>query len=389
MPPRENREEEHKECQGCGDSKENTTSGIIQEHEGISKTLCTECFYEVYDYCYSCSEVIEIDHSYSNSCNDRFCPDCFYEYHESCTECGHTMDREGGEIHWYNDYAYCYDCKPDDTESLVDRIENSIQTPNSSRIAETFVYPIHRLVGLEVECIVPSDDECIDTPLYWSNVGDGSISTDGEGMGVEMVSSPASGDLLLENINSIIGWRDDYSAYVNSSCGFHVHFNSLDLSAREVSHIAIVYQKYQKVFKSMMPNSRQSSNWCRDSLMIPSQLRRVESEYDLIELYYSEMGSTPSTNKYNDARYCGMNIHSRYYHGTIEFRLHSGTINKEKITNWISILNCIILKGLEISKFSNENFKSWMELRPNLDIFGQTLKSYICKRISKFQHLRG
>ena len=134
----------------------------------------------------------------------------------------------------------------------------------------------------------------------------------------------------------------------------------------------------------MMPNSRQSSNWCRDSEMNVNYLRRVTEEQELIDEYYETMGSYPSDDKYKDARYCGLNIHSRYYHGTIEFRLHSGTINKDKITNWISILNAIILKGIEISKFSEENFRSWLDLEPNTKIFGRRLEAYINKRTSKF-----
>ena len=189
----------------------------------------------------------------------------------------------------------------------------------------------------------------------------------------------------MNTIDSLMEWRDMYQARVNSTCGFHVHFNSIDKTPEEIANIAIVYQKYQKVLKSMMPPSRQSSNWCRDAEMDVDILRRVSDEKDLISEYYEFMGSSPSNDKYNDARYCGINIHSRYYHGTIEFRLHSGTINKTKISNWISILNIIILKGIEVSKFSDDNFKSWMESPPNINIFGDTLKDYICKRIAKFR----
>ena len=97
------------------------------------------------------------------------------------------------------------------------------------------------------------------------------------------------------------------------------------------------------------------------------------------------MDSHPSTDKYNEARYCGLNLHSRYYHGSIEFRLHSGTINKKKIVNWISICNIIIEKGIEISKFSKENIDAWIKLKPNTKIFGDVLEQYINKRTEKFK----
>ena len=100
------------------------------------------------------------------------------------------------------------------------------------------------------------------------------------------------------------------------------------------------------------------------------------------------MDSEPSTDKYNDARYCGLNIHSRYYHGSIEFRLHSGTLNKTKILNWVSILNMIIIKGVELSKMEDKQFKKWMSapyLRHMVSTFGVELCDYINKRTSKFK----
>ena len=371
---RENQEVERPECDCCG-----TNEDVVERNHNTTCNSCDEDYYS----CFSCSYREHLDSAYIGGNDEHYCSDCYYEYYTNCSRCGEVVDND--YVLYYNDDSYCEHCCPNyrDTMGVDDKL-----VPSSSRVSDTFVYPIRSLVGLEIECITPYT-ESMDTPMYWGNVSDGSINTNGDGTGVELVSSPANGDYLMSNIDNLIKWRDDYGAWVNSSCGFHVHFNSIDKSPREVAHIAIVYQKYQNILKAMMPNSRQSSNWCRDSEMNINTLRNVDSETNLIDEYYESMGNEPSTDKYNDARYCGINIHSRYYHGTIEFRLHSGTINKDKIVNWISILNCIILKGEEISKFSNTNFESWVKLRPSLDIFGQTLKSYMCKRISKFKQLRG
>ena len=53
--------------------------------------------------------------------------------------------------------------------------------------------------------------------------------------------------------------------------------------------------------------------------------------------------------KYNDSRYCGMNMHSRIINGSIEFRYHSGTINQEKILNWVKICTAIVDVGIQTS----------------------------------------
>jgi hypothetical protein len=138
-----------------------------------------------------------------------------------------------------------------------------------------------------------------------------------------------------------------------------------------------------------MPPSRQESRWCQNfgDTMSYEQLRDVYSEEDLVEYYYEGMGSSPSTEKYNDARYCALNLHSRYYHGTLEFRLHSGTINRTKIVNWILILNSIIDKGIELSKFKDKEYNNWINTSAKSkmsNIFSIDIIEYMNKRMRKF-----
>jgi len=136
----------------------------------------------------------------------------------------------------------------------------------------------------------------------------------------------------------------------------------------------------------MMPPSRQGSRWCKDFSMNVDTLRNIDTEEELIEEYYESMNCRPSTEKYNDARYCGLNLHSRYFHGSLEFRLHSGTLSKTKIVNWIRILNAIIEKGIEIEKDSSlvDEFLKYGEYDSFVNTIGQELITYHSKRVMKF-----
>lgn len=80
------------------------------------------------------------------------------------------------------------------------------------------------------------------------------------------------------------------------------------------------------------------------------------------------------TDKYNGARYTGLNIHSFFYRGTIEFRHHSGTVNADKAKNWGMICAAIIEYA---AKFSMRDIKalpddSWIALMAILPPFLQT-----------------
>ena len=359
-------------CCDCGDSVEETNSN----------DRCTPCQDDYY-VCESCEDEVHGDDTFS-AYDQLYCEECFYDSYDWCSDCGESFHRE--DLHYQSDELYCEDCRPCEEDDMADSVDRR-RIPSSSRIGNSFNYPVHRLVGIEAECLYPETED-MDSPLYWASTHDGSISSEEGYSGIEMVSRPCSGDSIVEAVDKLVMWSNYNGAVVNRSCGLHVHFNSLDLTAKEVCHIAIVYTHFEQVLKGMMPNSRQSSNWCKDFPIPIGYLREIDNEHSLIAYYYDYMESSPSSEKYNDARYCGLNIHSRYYHGSIEFRLHSGTLNKTKILNWVSILNCIIEKGIELSNVDDKKYKKWIGKNPTSqlkEMFGDKLHSYINKRTEKFK----
>ena len=365
--------EEELVCSNC----EESTSTIVNHN------LCYDCYYEQYCECESCSNEVLLGDILTSSNGGYYCSDCYYDHYTTCFDCECEVHRD--ETYWYDDEPYCDGCEPCGLSICVDRIENA-EPPSRSRVAETFDYlNVKRLVGIESECVYPVQDSMY-YPKNWAHTYDGSISPPSEYEGIEMVSSPSSGDILQQQIRDLSDWAKEHAATVNSSCGLHIHFDSTDLTYRQVTHIAIVYKEFEPYLKSMMPPSRQDSRWCKEFPLSIDDLLRVDSEEDLIDIYYESMDSVPSADKYNDARYCGFNIHSRYFHGSLEFRLHSGTTNFTKIRNWIRILNAIIEKGIElesskehIDKFLGDNTEYKFK-----KVLGDELHSYFLKRQYKF-----
>ena len=367
------------ECCSCSNSVERDDSRLAD-----GERYCEQCHDDNFYICTSCSESTHTDYSYFGH-GEPYCEDCFYEIYENCTHCGETIDRD--EVYWRDDEPYCSSCVPNDIGEMTYNLDTN-RPPSCSREAESFKFPVRRLVGIEVECLFPEWNDTISNPKYWTSTNDGSISSGEEYEGIEMVSYPASGDLLLDSIDRLMSWSNSIEAVVNRSCGLHVHFNSLDLNAKQVSHVAIVYSYFEEILKGMMPNSRQDSNWCKDFPIPIRVMRQIPDEEHLIETYYDYMDSSPTAEKYNDARYCGLNIHSRYYHGSLEFRLHSGTLNKTKIVNWIQILNKIIDMGIKLEKYTEEEYDKWIKktpIRHMVSTFGVELCDYINKRTSKFK----
>jgi len=368
------------ECEDCGED--------CNPNE-LNNGVCESCIAEHYYNCDACSEQIHIDETYWG--NDiSYCSDCFYEYFDVCSSCDETIDRD--YLNWSDsrEEYFCDSCYEEG--DCVENFEFNLRLPVNARKSTSFdKLNIKRFVGIEAECQYPTNVESLSNPIGWTHCYDGSISPDEDYSGTEMVSIPTNGDALYHTINNLKNWSSEYNASVNKSCGLHIHFNSLDLTAREVAFIGIVYKVLEPSIFNMMPPSRRKSNWCKKFPINTDDLKQIAKnncEQSLVDYYYD--GYSPSIEKYNDCRYYGLNLHARYYHGTIEFRHHSGTLNKTKILNWIKICNAIIEKGIHLSKektptklnkFMYRDSDSQRQLRY---VLGSELLEYVNKRTAKF-----
>jgi hypothetical protein len=342
-------EEKYESCQHCDELYPKTDMIEIDSDEFV----CDNCFGDYYTECNSCNEIMVDDDTYWSEGGDSYCNDCYYDHYTHCSDCSCEVDVDYAN---YNDHgeSYCDDCYGDPTE--VDLDSYGVVDIRLSKSFEKNKFA--RAVGLEIEACNPHYDE-LERDLYannfeiknnWRIVHDGSISPSGEDdVGREFVSRGGlSGDELYMSINNMtsILTREDW--YVNKSCGLHVHIDARDLRARQLAYILAVAKLCEPVIYKMMPPSRGNTRWAKRIPMSIEKILRIHDEEDFIDAWYRSHGTNPSMEKYNDSRYCGVNMHSRVIHGSIEFRHHSGTLNPEKIINWIEICQSIVKAGLDL-----------------------------------------
>lgn len=156
----------------------------------------------------------------------------------------------------------------------------------------------------------------------WCVVYDGSISNPDDDAG-ELISPILCGQEGLSILSKVIILMSKNGAKVDKTCGLHVHVDANELTCDEIKTIANRYARFEKEIDLFMPVSRRgnNNNYCF-SMSNSDILNDIEDCFNIdcfadIERYYK------------------LNVHSCYKHGTIEFRQHSGTINFEKISNWI------------------------------------------------------
>lgn len=168
-----------------------------------------------------------------------------------------------------------------------------------------------------------------ETRNHWKITSDGSISGENP---FELVSPPLQGEEGLEQIRIVCQVLNDLGARVNKSCGFHVHHDAARITEQTVRNLIGIYVRYQGVLDEVVAPSRRGDNNRYCKAVTP-------------EMYYSAFreGSVMSIADFCQTdRYYKLNLKAYIRHNTIEFRQHHGTVDANKITNWIRLTQAIM-----------------------------------------------
>lgn len=171
---------------------------------------------------------------------------------------------------------------------------------------------------------------------------DGSIHTkkqDYDGQPREVVVSYRKGnEKIVKEICSFLRSR----AYVNRSCGAHVHFDMRGIKEERVKLYGNRLALAVPALRTILPKSRRSSSYCEEDI------NTFKTKKELKE---TDVDDEDWDDEY-DTRYAFVNMHAYYKHKTIEIRGHSGTLNSRKILNWISLCDKI-MHNAGVKKQSN------------------------------------
>jgi putative amidoligase enzyme len=211
-------------------------------------------------------------------------------------------------------------------------------------------------IGVEIECGVPQDmDYTIFQP--WAkkiNVGsDGSISELPAGYVSKEFRFLTTVQEYKEDITQLYALLNKHKVVVNHTCGLHVH---LDMRA-VLADRQLVAQKFVNLVKSQK---------YLQLLVTPD---RVLNHFCL-----------PNTNPdpfSETGRYRAINPTSLGRHGTLEIRLHHGSLDSQEVTSWIALLLAIIeAEPITRTPAKVDSFLSKLELETSI-------KEYIKEKIAR------
>ncbi len=167
----------------------------------------------------------------------------------------------------------------------------------------------------------------------WKIVSDSSITGK---YPFELVSPVLEGQDGLNQLQRVCRALKNKRAKVNKTCGLHIHFDTSNFTKKTWKNLLINYAELEIIIDSFMPESRRANNaYYAKSIRVENIKEKIASVNgrDISEML------TKIKNTLNlHSRFFKINIESYWRHRTVEFRQHSGTIEFDKISNWILFL---------------------------------------------------
>jgi hypothetical protein len=220
---------------------------------------------------------------------------------------------------------------------------------------KTFIKQVSKF-GVEVEFLSPTYSQsdlisalrAVDVPVTGSHYGSADTSVyklqQDSSCGLELVSPPLQTNTPddITTFKKAIAVLNAAGCRVNKSCGLHVHHDASGVTTKQLSSLVKYYAKFEEVLDSVQPISRRGNNnyYCRSILSTPyGGARTVEQVFEKVEA--ANTGYALAQAVKND-RYCKLNLYSLPEHNTVEFRQHAGTLDYEKIMNWVSLTNGLL-----------------------------------------------
>ena len=198
----------------------------------------------------------------------------------------------------------------------------------------------------------------------------------------------------LPDLQEIVRQLRHKGAFVNSQCGIHIHVDASRYTPQTLRNLVNIIASKEDILYKALRIDPARMRWCKktnERLLEAINRRKPQTMEALKDIWYA--GSTRGRDEhYNDTRYHGLNLHSTFTKGTVEFRLFNSTTHAGEIKAYIQFCLAVSHQALTQKKASarktvtdNEKyaFRCWM-LR--LGLSGDEFKT--C-RLHFLKHLEG
>lgn len=179
---------------------------------------------------------------------------------------------------------------------------------------------------------------------------------------VEFVTPPLRYE-DIELLQNIVREFKIAGAIVNNSCGIHIHVDGANHNPQSLCRLVNFMTARQDLIYEALEIGGRGSRWCKK--LSPELLKNMKRKKDLSKTEIEKVWYSPANDgycdgisheHYNSTRYHGVNLHSYFSKGTVEFRLFNSTLHAGKIKAYIQF--CLAVSAWSIESADRVVFRS-------------------------------
>lgn len=222
---------------------------------------------------------------------------------------------------------------------------------------------IHTRFGY-VNYSIPDNDGMIWNVKYDSSImaeqrsSTGRVITTPNEYKVELISPILTYDRDIVKYLWVIKKLRDAGAFVNQSCGIHIHLDGRQYTSHDVKNLCNIVASRTDLFaQSLQIVPARRREYCRD--LDPEFLRKINVTHevrlaDMEDAWYSKFDmEQPRDYHYNKSRYSFLNLHSFFHgHQTVELRCFNSSLNPE-------VIRAYILFALGLNRLAQTTKYTW------------------------------
>ncbi len=173
----------------------------------------------------------------------------------------------------------------------------------------------------------------------------------------------------IELLQNVIRQLRKNGAKVNSSCGIHIHVDGANHTSKSLRRLINFMTSRQDLIYEALEIEDRANWWCQklNAALLDEMKKDKDISKDKAEqIWYSSAndGYNGGINHehYNHTRYHGINLHSYFSNGTVEFRLFNSTLHAGKIKAYIQF--CLAVSAWAITSQEKIVFRSMAGYTP-------------------------
>ncbi len=301
-------------------------NGVVRTNpDNPTEEYCLPCWNNHWFICESCDEAFPTREVYTDpNRSNHYCEECFEQTYFRCSCCSGSFSREA--MNGWDGDPFCGGCFG---HADIWKVQ-----PWSGNALTFSHVGSERRFGVEIETEHCENYRTLHGQTEWGCVYE--CSTPGR----EFISPILQGDEGFQEIRTLCTVADKFGWSIDRSCGLHIHLDARDLSSDEILQVAYAYRKTYPLWKKFVDHRRGENSMCGSPQYSAADIRAAEHAEDFAE---------------SRDRFEFVNWRAYLAHGSIEVRIHQGSLNSREICNWIALHVRFVdaVKGLTFDEIDN------------------------------------